>query len=242
MMKEMKDASAAVSTVISAAEAAEQPTEGRILIVTSVAAERDAVLRGLQHHPQYDVILGGVGVAAAAARTARKLANEGSSNYRLVICAGIGGGFPGQAEIGSLVVASDIIAADLGAETPEGFSSLDELGFGSARIPVDAGLVAQVATALQAANLPARSGPVLTVATVTGTAATAAQMAERVPGAAVEAMEGYGVATAAQDFGLPVLELRAISNAVGPRNRAAWRIQEALDALEAASAVLVEVL
>ncbi|MEC0208927.1 futalosine hydrolase, partial [Paenibacillus ehimensis] len=47
---------------------------------------------------------------------------------------------------------------------------------------------------------------------------------------------------AARDRGLPVLELRAISNAVGPRDREAWRIKEALDALEAAGAILLEVL
>ncbi|MEC0173150.1 futalosine hydrolase, partial [Paenibacillus graminis] len=38
------------------------------------------------------------------------------------------------------------------------------------------------------------------------------------------------------------LELRAISNPVGPRDRAAWKINEALDALTAAAAILLEVL
>ncbi|HBP64053.1 MAG TPA: futalosine hydrolase, partial [Desulfosporosinus sp.] len=44
------------------------------------------------------------------------------------------------------------------------------------------------------------------------------------------------------DRGLPVLEIRAISNMVGPRDRSTWRVKEALDVLEAASAVLTEVL
>ncbi|MNY61383.1 Futalosine hydrolase [compost metagenome] len=82
----------------------------------------------------------------------------------------------------------------------------------------------------------------LTVATATGTAATAAALAARVPGAAAEAMEGFGIATAAQQRGVPVLEIRAISNAVGPRDRDAWRIGDALKALEAAGTVLAEVL
>jgi futalosine hydrolase len=33
---------------------------------------------------------------------------------------------------------------------------------------------------------------------------------------------------------LPVLEIRTVSNAVGPRDRAAWRIGEALAALTTA--------
>ncbi|NUP35711.1 MAG: futalosine hydrolase, partial [Streptomyces sp.] len=77
-------------------------------------------------------------------------------------------------------------------------------------------------------------GAVLTVSTVTGSAERATELRRRHPGAAAEAMEGFGVAEAAAAHGVPVLELRAISNAVGPRDRAAWRIGEALDALAGA--------
>jgi futalosine hydrolase len=211
----------------------------RILVMTAVAAEREAVLRGLQNDNRFDVLIAGVGPVAAAANTAKVLA---TAAYGLIVSAGIGGGFPGKAEVGSLVVASEIVAADLGVQTPEGFRSLDELGFGSTRIPVRVGLLNAVADALRAARLPVKTGPVLTVSTVTGTAESAAELAARVPGATAEAMEGYGVAFAAQERGVPVLELRAISNLVGPRDRDAWRIEEALTVLAAASTVLSEVL
>jgi futalosine hydrolase len=211
----------------------------RVLVMTSVPAERDAVLRGLHGASRFDVMVAGVGPAAAAASTATALA---AAEYGLVVSAGIAGGFAGRAEVGSLVVANEIVAADLGAQTPEGFCSLDELGFGSSRIPVDASLVTRVTEALHAAALPVTIGPVLSVSTVTGTAATALELATRVPGATAEAMEGYGVATAAYLRGVQILEIRAISNPVGPRDRAAWRIEEALNMLEAASSVLLEVL
>ncbi len=211
----------------------------RILIMTSVAAEREAVLRGLGDDDRFDVRVAGVGQVAAAVSTAKALMR---AEYRLVINAGIAGGFPERAEVGSLVVADEIVAADLGAESQEGFLSLDELGFGSARISVDQGVVTALTAALRAAGLSAQAGPVLTLSTVTGSAETAALLADRVPGAAAEAMEGYGVALAAQDRGIPALEIRAISNPVGPRDRSAWRIKEALAALEAASAIFAEVL
>ena len=51
-------------------------------------------------------------------------------------------------------------------------------------------------------------------------------------------MEGYGVAVAAAQAGLPFAELRTVSNPVGPRDRGAWRIREAFAALTAAAAVL----
>ncbi|MDF2963924.1 MAG: futalosine hydrolase [Paenibacillus sp.] len=215
------------------------PQQKRVLIMTAVQAERDAVLRGLNGDSRFDVLIAGVGPVAAAVATATVLA---SADYGLVVSAGIGGGFAGQAGVGTLAVANEIVAADLGAQTPEGFSSLDELGFGFTRIQADANLAGRLTGALQAAGLPVTAGPVLTLSTVTGTAETASELAARVPGATAEAMEGFGVAAAAHARGVPVLEIRAISNPVGPRDREAWRIGDALKALEAASSVFVEVL
>ncbi|GBF77855.1 putative futalosine hydrolase [Paenibacillus sp. 598K] len=139
-------------------------------------------------------------------------------------------------------MADRIIAADLGAETPDGFASVDELGFGSSSIESDAALVERCRQALEAAGLTVRVGPLLTVSTVTGSAESAELLVRRIPGAVAEAMEGYGAAVAAQARSLPVLELRAISNMVGPRDRLAWRIKEALDALADGAAAIREVL
>lgn len=210
-----------------------------ILIVTAVEAEQTAVLRGLGDSSRYEVIAAGVGPAAAAAGTARSLAR---GNYRLVVSAGIGGGFPEQAEVGSLVVADVIIQADLGSETPDGFLSTEELGFGTTSVRVDLELAERLTAALQRAGMTAVLAPIATVSTTTGTKTTADKLAARVPGAAAEGMEGFGAAQAAALFDLPVLELRSISNTVGPRDRDAWNIPEALHLLERASSVLMEVL
>ncbi|PRX42690.1 futalosine hydrolase [Planifilum fimeticola] len=212
--------------------------DGDVLIVTAVEAERDALLRGLRNGSPFDVVAGGVGPAAAAASAAARMARR---RYRLAICAGIGGGFPGRAEVGALVVADEAVAADLGTEAPEGFLSLDRLGFGSIRIPADEGKSARLAEALRSAGLPVVVGPVLTVSSATGTGETAKVRAMRVPGAAAEAMEGYGVAVAAQNMGVPFLEIRAVSNPVGPRNRGTWKIEAALERLAEAGAVIREV-
>jgi futalosine hydrolase len=167
--------------------------------------------------------------------------SSAAGRYDLVVSAGIGGGFVDEAPIGSIVVASEVIAADLGAETPEGFAGVDKLGFGTIRIPVEEKMSCSLVETLRAAGMTAGYGAILTLSTVTGTAETAAKLAERIPGAAAEAMEGYGVAEAAHRHGIPFIEIRAISNAVGPRDRAAWRIGDALASLEAASTYLSEV-
>ncbi|WP_282694792.1 futalosine hydrolase [Streptomyces sp. CC208A] len=235
----------------------------RILIVTAVAAEADSVAGGLTAPARptgelpvpgglllrryegadrptgVDVLVGGVGPAVAAATgaalTRAALAGE---PYGLVVSAGIAGGFPGRAPLGSLVVADTIVAADLGADTPDGYLPVEKLGFGRSVHRVPEALTGPATAALAAAGLPHTTGTVLTVSTVTGTAARADALAARHAGAAAEAMEGFGVAEAAAAHGTAVLELRAVSNAVGPRDRAAWRVGEALTALRHAVTAL----
>jgi futalosine hydrolase len=197
-----------------------------VLVVTAVPAERDAVLAGAG---DLAVLAVGVGVAAAAAGTARALAG---GDYRAVLSAGIGGGF--DVPLASTVLATVSVAADLGADSPDGFVPLSTLGFGPDAYPAEAELL----RALRAALPDAREGPVLSVHTVTGTAAGAAELKRRHPDALAEAMEGFGVATAAAGAGVPFAELRTISNPVGPRDRGAWRIGDALAALTEAARVL----
>ncbi|MFG2892055.1 futalosine hydrolase [Streptomyces sp. NPDC048248] len=234
----------------------------RVLAVTAVAAERDAVCaaagphdtsplpggydlrraaRPAGPHPAatLDALAVGVGPAAAAAGTATALtaAALAGEPYDLVVSAGIGGGFAPGAPLGSVVVADAIVAADLGAETPEGFVPVTELGFGTVAHRPDPALVKAVASASGAAT-----GAVLTVSTVTGSATRAAELAARHPGALAEAMEGFGVAEAAAAHGVAVLEIRAVSNGVGPRDRASWRIGEALAALTEVFRTLLDAL
>ncbi|MFF4750658.1 futalosine hydrolase [Streptomyces sp. NPDC002514] len=217
----------------------------RCLVATAVPAERDAVARALHGtardvhlpgatlqrltgpHP-YDLLVAGVGPGRAAASTAAALtaATLDGTPYTLVVCAGIAGGFGPAAPVGSLVVADEITTADLGAETADGFLPVTELGFGTVSHRPPESLVRAVTAALEA---PA--GAVLTVSTVTGSAARADALRARHPRALAEGMEGFGVAEAAAAHRVPVLEVRAVSNQVGPRDRAAWRIGDALAAL-----------
>jgi futalosine hydrolase len=209
----------------------------RLLVVTAVAAERDAVLAGLApRSPGVEVIVAGVGPAAAAAGAARALALAEAAGrpYAAVVSAGVGGGIAGRTPVGGLALAERCVAGDLGAESPDGFLPLDRLGFGATAIAAGPDLFAALRAALPAAS----TGAIVTVCTVTGTAASAAALLARHPDAVAEGMEGFGVATAAAQAGVAVAELRAISNLVGPRDRTAWRLPDALAALTTAFASL----
>ncbi|MEU1827479.1 futalosine hydrolase [Streptomyces abikoensis] len=224
----------------------------RVLVVTAVPAERDAVTAAAPERREFplpggavlhrvvpdggavvcDVLAAGVGPAAAAAGAATALtaAALAGDPYDLVVSAGIAGGFAPAAPVGALVVSDALVAADLGAQSGDGgFLSVTELGFGSHTHRAPEELVRAVAGATGAVR-----GAVLTVSTATGTAERAGELAVRHPGAVAEGMEGFGVAEAAAAHGVPVLELRAVSNEVGPRDKGAWRIGEALRALTGA--------
>ena len=212
----------------------------RILVVTAVDAERDAVLAGRQsavgsvagyqvHRALtgaglVDVASGGVGPVAAAVSTGCLLAR----GYDLVVSTGIAGGFP-VAAVGSVAVAHAVVHADLGAETADGFVSMAELGWGEVRHRLDPALAAEFGR-----RTGGVTGAVLTVSTVTGSRSRAEELLAAHPDAVAEAMEGFGGYLAASRAGLPFAELRAIANPVGPRDREAWRIADALAALTAA--------
>ena len=200
-----------------------------LLIVTAVAAEAEAVLKGLSPDSPVTVAPVGVGVAAAAAGTA-KLLTLANGRYTAVLNAGIGGGI--GLSLGGTAVAARICAADLGADSPDGFISLDELGFGTTTMVVDQKLL----TLLRSAMPDAHVGDVLTVSTVTGTKERIETLIERYPTAVAEGMEGYGVACAADLAGVAFGELRTVSNIVGPRDRGSWQIGAALGALTEAAA------
>ncbi|MHB8451385.1 MAG: futalosine hydrolase [Mycobacteriales bacterium] len=221
-----------------------------LLVICATRPEVDAVLRGIARRAPtggpgpvargatelrlgpYEavrqdgvtVLLGGIGPAAAAASTATALCLGG---FTQVLCAGIAGGF--DLAVGELVVASEIIHADLGADSAAGFLGADELGW-----PEQPPVTVPGAERL-ALRLGAVCGPVLTVSSVTGTEVRAASLRTRYRPAA-EAMEGAGVATAAFRHGVPVWEVRAISNPVGARRRAEWDVPAALEALARAAA------
>lgn len=215
-----------------------------MLAVVATEQERAALLRSVAAEPvqvgpfraartrHADVLVSGIGPAAAAACTATALA---LGRYDVALSLGICGGFRGTASPGDLVVATELVAADLGADSTDGFLSLSALGWADDVAGVDPSLV----TAAVARLGDVVTGPVVTVSTVTGTRDRADVLAERY-GPVGEAMEGWGVLEGARPYALPVLEVRAVSNLVGDRDTSTWDIPAAFDALARAGALLLE--
>jgi futalosine hydrolase len=92
------------------------------------------------------------------------------------------------------------------------------------RVEPDAGLLERARRALPGAQVL----PIGTSARVGGTS-----------GCTVEAMEGFAVLRAAERAGIPAVEVRAVSNDVAQSDRALWRFDEALEALDEALPLLL---
>ena len=118
------------------------------------------------------------------------------------------------------------IAGARGLEPPQlviGSEAVYEDAAGGPLVPERALADPALLEAARRALPEARVLPIGTSARVGGTS-----------GCDVEAMEGFAVLRAAAVVGVPAVEVRAVSNAVDEPDRARWRFDDALAALEAA--------
>jgi futalosine hydrolase len=171
----------------------------------------------------------GVGPVNAAFALTRFLSTH---RARAVVACGVGGAYPGSGlRIGDVAAASTESYGDLGADAPEGFLDMRALGF-----PLIGG-ESPIYDRLPLDFYPAPTRlPFVTCSTCTGSEERAAALCART-GGAVESMEGAAIVHVARLMGVPVGEVRGISNAVGRRERGSWRVREAA---QAARATLVE--
>jgi futalosine hydrolase len=205
----------------------------RILIVAATAAE----IAPLQQRPDVEILITGVGMVAAAARTSGALAR---SRYDLALNLGICGSFDPAVSLGTVVhVVSDGMP-ELGAEDGDTFLSIDDLGLlRSDAPPFSNGRLVNAAVPVNPVLncLPAVHG--ITVNTVHGNERSIAETVRRFA-PHVESMEGAGFMYACLIHAVPFAQVRAVSNLVERRNRSGWKIDEAIDRLCRVAADLIE--
>jgi len=192
----------------------------------------------------------GVGKANAAAAACELILHHAPQAMVLLGC---GGAYPGGAlQIGDLVVASVEIFGDEGSLTPDGFLDLEQLRLPIHRsdrqtlynrVPLDP-LLSEWAesqlnefTAPQGCNV--KRGAFATVSCCSGTTAGGTELAVRT-GGLCENMEGAAVALVCHKHGLPLLELRGISNLVEDRDPRRWDLPAATMIAQAAALHLLQ--
>jgi futalosine hydrolase len=176
-------------------------------------------------------------MVATAAHCAQRLAG---GRYDLALNLGLCGAFDPALPLGAVVhVVTDRIS-ELGAEDGEGFLTLHELGLDGDGDPAEfrGELVNEAPPVCPAlAELPAVRG--ITVNTVHGNERSIADVLQRFD-PQIESMEGAGFMYACLLSQVPFAQVRAVSNRVERRNRAAWRIAEAVAGLERAALAMLD--
>jgi futalosine hydrolase len=160
---------------------------------------------------------------------------------------GIAGAYPGSGlEVGDVALASAAIYGDEGVQAPEGWMSTEGIGIpllerGGERtfneFPLDPARVERARASLAAEDVDAKVGPFVTLSACSGTAARGEELAGRF-GALCEGMEGAALAHVAAIYGVPFVELRAVSNHVEDRDMSRWRIREAAEAAQKAARIV----
>jgi len=184
-----------------------------------------------------DVLTTGVGMIATAAWCSRTFAAE---HYDLALNVGLCGSFDASIAAPDVVHVNADRIAELGAEDGDDFLTIHQLQLlGENEFPFDGGMLVNTnpPPLPPLAALPAVTG--ITVNTVHGNQRTIAAVRDRYD-PDVESMEGAAFMYASLIAGVPFAQVRAVSNAVVRRNRAAWRIDAAIRALGEQSVKLLE--
>lgn len=169
-------------------------------------------------------------MVATAVWCARTLAIH---EYQLALNVGLCGTFDRAIPLGTVVHVTTDLLPELGAEDGEAFLSLYDLKLlGENELPFVKGTLVNAAAPDIAALRALPSVVGATVNTVHGRDESIARLLGRCP-AQVESMEGAAFMYACLVQGVPFAQVRAVSNVVERRNRQAWRISAAVDALGA---------
>lgn len=186
---------------------------------------------------ELDILITGVGLMASTYAISRQVHLKRPD---LVIQAGLAGSFdPLQYPIGSLVVVGKEWVADLGVKEKGKFRDLFGLGLIKPnQFPFKKGcLINPELKRLKEVGLPVVNG--VSVNAITHSPSITREYITRYK-PAVESMEGAALHYTCLMEGLPFIQLRAVSNKVGDRNKQKWDIPGAVDRLNKGLLYLIQ--
>ena len=168
-----------------------------------------------------DVIVTGVGMVNTTFSLTKRLSKK---SYDLVINMGIAGSFSDKIKIGDVVEVKEDIFSEIGFENGNSFSEFINFRIENS-FKVN-----------EKTNLKKVKG--ITVNTVHGNEKTIVEIISRL-NPDLESMEGAACFMACEQFEIPCMQIRAISNKVEKRNKAHWDLPLAIKNLNATVAQII---
>ena len=202
----------------------------RYLIVSATAAEISPFLKDLKtsQNPNWekheiDVLVTGVGVLNSTWSITKQVLIK---RPEFVVQAGIAGSFGEKLPIGSVVQVSHDKLGDLGVLEKGKFQDQFQLGLAEPnKYPYTRGWL--VNKSMVPGNIRLRKVRGVTINEIS-TSAKRLEYLQNKLGAALESMEGASLHYICLMENIPFLQLRAISNIAGERNKKKWKMDEAI--------------
>ena len=173
-----------------------------------------------------EILITGVGIPATVYHLVKKISEK---NYDFVIQAGIAGAFNDDMNLTEVVQVNKDTFADLGIQENGNFQTLFDMGFSQKNdFPFTDGWLINPLSFLQKNHLPAVKG--ITVNKI-GDATFQNKMIREKFSPDVESMEGAAFHYVCLLEKINFLQLRAISNRVGERDKSKWKLKESIENL-----------
>jgi len=169
----------------------------------------------------------GVGMLASAVSLTRLVSEEKPD---LIIQVGIAGCFDPEISLGKVVVIKEEILGDMGVEEEGKWKDIFDLKLEKSNYhPFEKRKLPNPwLNTYNLLKLPEVTG--ITINEISTNPIRIEQLIKKY-GASVESMEGASLHFICREANIPFIQIRAISNYVGERNKAHWKIKEAIDAL-----------
>ncbi len=197
-----------------------------LLITAATEIEMQPVRQTLADYRGWLPLVTGVGILETAVVLADFLAGGPGAAVLKVINVGVAGAYSGSGlGLLDIALAEEEIVADLGVCCGDDIQLLNGIEVNS-HMEMDKIFLERAGDALRRAAIIFRQGPFATVNSVSGTAGRGAALRRRWR-VICENMEGAATARVCRGFGIPCLELRAVSNMVEDRDTSRWRLNEA---------------
>jgi futalosine hydrolase len=185
-------------------------------------ADRDCLIGS----NRFDVLITGIGSMSTAYWLTKSIEKKRPA---LLIQAGVAGSFSENYPPGSLVLVNEEVTGDLGVEENNEFKDVFDMGLPQVSDPYTGkSLVNNEQEMLQRYNLPLVKA--VTINEITTRSARIQQLQQKYQ-PVVESMEGAALHYIALMEKIPYIQLRAVSNMVGERDKSKWKMKEAIDKL-----------
>lgn len=199
----------------------------KILLVSATQLEiQDYVLSA----PHHDILITGVGLHASTYELSEQLHGH---RYDLVIQAGVAGAFEGSGlKMGDVVAVKQDAFGDIGSYEAHQFHSLQQLG-----LSTEKEWLVNPHNIINKLQMPHVKS--ITINTVTDSTPYVQALQQKWQ-ADIESMEGAALHYVCTKKNVPFVQLRAISNVVGERDKTKWLLGTAIANLNAAVKALID--